>query len=112
MAKKELITELTESEFAKFIADKKAKLVVVDFFAEWCMPCMMMAPVLESVAGNLEKKGVKFGKINVDNAKEASMKHKISNIPCIVFFKDGKEVGRSVAAVNEEVLEERIKNCL
>jgi thioredoxin 1 len=112
MPKKELVTELSEGEFAKFIADKKAKLVVVDFFAEWCMPCMMMAPVLETVAGNLEKKGVKFGKLNVDDAKEASMKYRISNIPCIVFFKDGKEVGRSVGAMGEEQLEKKIKGFL
>jgi thioredoxin 1 len=110
MAKEE-VTKLSEAEFSKFINDKKAKLVVVDFFAEWCMPCVMMAPVLESTAENIAKEGVKFGKINVDEAPKVSMENKISSIPCIIFFKNGKEAGRS-GPLSEDGLEEKIKSYL
>ncbi len=106
------VTELSEGEFQKFIEDKKSKLVVVDFFAEWCMPCVMMSPILEETAEELGEDKVKFGKINVDEARETSMKYQISSIPCIVFLKDGKEVGRSIGAVNVETLKARISEHL
>jgi len=112
MAKKESVTELSESKFTEFIEDDKAKLVIVDFFAEWCFPCTMMAPVLDNVAEKLSSKGVKVGKINVDDAQKVSMKYEISSIPCIVFFKNGKEAGRSVGALTEEQLEDKLNGLL
>jgi len=110
MAKKELVSELSESGFASAINDKKSKIVIVDFFAEWCMPCTMMAPVMERLAeANTD---VKFCKINVDDASNLSSKYEISSIPCIVFFKDGKEVERVIGAVPEESIQEKIKSYL
>jgi thioredoxin 1 len=105
MVEKESVSELTASEFSGFI--KKNKLAIVDFYAEWCMPCVMMAPIFESIAEK-QKKAV-FGKINVDEAEELAREYDATSIPCIVFFKDGKEVDRIVGSVNEEVIEEKIK---
>ena len=87
--------ELTEEEFNEIISNGH-KLVVVDFFAEWCMPCVMMSPIIEELAESITMKEVKFVKINTDDNPHLSQKYKISSIPCLVIFKKGKEVGRIV----------------
>ena len=69
--------------------------VVVDFWAEWCGPCRMMAPVLEQLAGELEGR-VSFAKLNVDENPELSVRYRVEGIPTLVVFAEGKEVGRIV----------------
>jgi thioredoxin len=108
--KKDAVTEITETEFSKIINDKKIPLIIVDFFAEWCMPCVMMGPVFEHVAG--KSKSVKFCKINVDDASKLANQYEVSSIPCIVFFKDGKEVDRVIGGLNEDLLQEKIDDYL
>jgi len=108
MGKKEMVSELSEDNFNRIINDEKTPLVVVDFFAEWCMPCVMMGPVIERMAEKNTE--VKFCKINVDDAPNLSNEYEVSSIPCIVFFKEGKEVDRIVGAVNEHILNEKIKD--
>ncbi len=110
MAKKELVSELTESEFTQVINEKKSPLIIVDFFAEWCMPCQMMAPIIARLAEKNPK--AKFCKINVDNAAKLSDEYEISTIPCIIFFKDGKEIDRIAEAVGEEKLSEKVRDYL
>jgi len=110
MPKKEAVQPLSSEEFQNFISDKKAKLVIVDFFAEWCMPCVMMAPVLEKFAQ--KNPTIKFGKINVDDAGELSNRFEVSSIPCVIFFKDGEEVDRVVGSVSDFVLNEKIRDYL
>jgi thioredoxin 1 len=110
MARKELVQELTQKEFPSVVNDKKNKLVIVDFFAEWCFPCTMMAPIFERFAEKNSE--VKFAKINVDDASDLSDQYEISSIPCIIFFKDGKEVDRIVGSVSEDILEEKISDYL
>ena len=110
MPKKESVSEITETEFSKIINDKKIPLIIVDFFAEWCMPCVMMGPVFERVAE--KSKSVKFCKINVDDAPKLSNQYEISSIPCIVFFKDGEEVDRVIGSLNEDLLQEKIDDYL
>ena len=69
--------------------------VLLDFFADWCGPCKMLAPVLHEIAGEYD--GVlKVGKINVDEQRELAMRFQVSGIPTLVLFKDGKPVARSV----------------
>ena len=101
--------EITECEFQEII-NNSHKLVVVDFFAEWCMPCLMIAPVIEELAEKLGE--VKFSKINVDDNQELSRKFKISSIPCLIIFKDGEEVGRIIGNQQPEAIEEKIKSHL
>jgi len=107
---RDTVQEITENDFSKIINSKKENLVIVDFFAEWCMPCVMMGPVFHRLAGKFEK--VKFAKINVDDAPALSQKYRISSIPCIVFFKDGAEVDRVVGGVGEDILIEKIQDYL
>ena len=91
------VKEITDSEFAEATA---GGLVLVDFWAPWCGPCQMMAPILDAVA---QKIGAgKICKINVDENTEAAGKFGVQSIPTMVFFKDGNEVGRVIGAHSEE----------
>ena len=69
--------------------------VLVDFYADWCNPCKMMAPTVAKLAEAYEGK-VKVGKINVDEQMELAMRFQVSSIPMLVVFKDGKAVAKSV----------------
>ena len=91
-------------EFEKFV---EKGISVIDFFAEWCMPCVMMAPVFEEMGEKFSK--LKFAKVNIEDNKELAEKFKVMSIPCLIIFKNGKEVQRIVGAVGEEVLEAKIK---
>jgi len=109
VAKNDSAMEVTNEDF-KNIINNSHKLVVVDFFAEWCMPCLMVSPIIEELAE--EMKDVKFVKINSDDNQDLSRKYNISTIPCLVIFKDGEEVGRIIGAQPKENIEERIRNYL
>ncbi len=98
--------EVTDEEFSQII-NNSHKLVVVDFFAEWCMPCLMLAPIIEDLAEHM--KDVKFVKINVDDNQNLAGKYKVSSIPCLVIFKNGKEVDRIIGAHSSDVIEEKIR---
>ena len=108
MESKEIVQELSSSKFSNIISYNG--LSVIKFYAEWCMPCVMMGPVFDSVAEGQPK--VKFGKVNIDGAEEIAQKYDIEVIPCIVFFKNSKEVDRQVGSCSEEELQEKIKNNL
>ena len=75
----------------------KEGTVLVDFNANWCGPCKMLKPVLESVASE----GKKIVSINVDDARDLAIKYGVMSIPCLVVFKDGKEVKRSVGLIGK-----------
>ena len=116
MIAKENVRELTSGEFSSLLNKEKDKLVLVDFYAEWCMPCLMMAPILESMAsqyaGSDKKDKVIFTKINVDESRELSQKYNISSIPCLIFFKQGQEIDKIIGAVSEEQIQEKINENL
>ena len=101
--------EITSNEF-KDIIHNSHKLVIVDFFAEWCFPCLMISPIIEDLAKQMKE--VKFTKINVDDNQELSHKYNVSHLPCLIIFKDGKEVDRIIGAQQLELIEEKIKNWL
>ena len=71
------------------------KPVLLDFYADWCGPCKMLAPVLHEIAEE-NADTLKVGKINVDEQMELAMRFKVSSIPMLVVFKDGKAVAKSV----------------
>jgi thioredoxin 1 len=99
--------EISSREFEETINNKEKPVAVIDFYAEWCMPCLMIAPILEELAGKFKE--IKFAKVNVDENKELSSKLNITSMPCLVIFKEGKEVERITGALPAEVLEEKIK---
>lgn len=79
--------------------------VLVDFYADWCGPCKMMAPVVEALAEKYEGK-VKVGKINVDNSPATAASFRVMTIPTLIFFKEGKAVQTIVGVTAQEKLEE------
>lgn len=98
---------LTEKDFAAAIEDKKYSLIIVDFYADWCGPCQMMAPILARLAERNPK--VKFCKINVDDAPKISEQYEISTIPCMIFFKEGREVDRIAQSVSQDIFQEKLE---
>lgn len=98
--------DISAKEFDETINNKDKPIAVIDFYAEWCMPCLMLAPILEELASKL--KDIKFARINVDENKELSSKFNITSIPTLIVFKNGEEVERLTGALPEEVLEEKL----
>lgn len=76
----------------------EGKLMMVDFWAEWCGPCQMLGPVIESLAEKYEGKAV-VGKVNTDEEPELAIGYQVSGIPTVIFFKDGKEIERLVGVM-------------
>jgi thioredoxin 1 len=74
-------------------------LAVVDFWAEWCGPCRMIAPVLEQLAGEYAEKGLKVAKLDVDVNQQTAMRYNVRSIPTLLFFKGGRHVDTVVGAV-------------
>uniref|UniRef100_A0A7C2S9E8 Thioredoxin n=1 Tax=Archaeoglobus fulgidus TaxID=2234 RepID=A0A7C2S9E8_ARCFL len=93
--------KLTSSNFNEII--KNNENVVVDFWAEWCMPCRMIAPVVEELAKEYAGKVV-FGKLNTDENPAIASRYGISAIPTLIFFKKGKPVDQIVGAMPKSEL--------
>ena len=85
--------------------------VVVDFWAEWCMPCKMVAPVLDQISQDYAGR-LKIAKVNVDDAGEIAQKYNIVSIPTLLLFKGGNVVGQQVGAVPRETIESLFKDHL
>lgn len=86
-------------------------VVVVDFWAVWCGPCRMLAPVVEQVANEVSGRAV-VAKCNVDEAKEVALKYRIMSIPTLLFFKNGEVVNKTVGVVSKEDIITIINNLL
>jgi thioredoxin 1 len=96
------ILKLTDAEFENKVI-KSDKPILVDYWAEWCGPCKMIAPVLEEVAEELSDK-VLIGKLNVDENSQTPPKYGIRGIPTLMLFKNGEAVGTQVGAVSKSDL--------
>lgn len=98
---------LTDANFREHIANGS---LVVDFWAAWCGPCRMIAPVIEQLAS--ERHDVKFAKLNVDENPRTAEAFNVQGIPLLVLFKDGRERGRVVGAVPRTQIEAAIRQYL
>ena len=98
------ILTLTDKNFAN---QTKNKVVLVDFWAAWCAPCRMMAPVLNEMAGELGG-NKRIGKINVEEYQSLAQQFKVRGIPTMILFKDGKEVNRFVGVKSKDFLMKQI----
>ncbi len=89
--------EVNDSNFDEVVV-KSEKPVLVDFWAEWCGPCRMIAPIIEEISHEFDGKALVV-KCDVDNSPSVAMKYSIRNIPTVLFFKGGKVADKQVGAV-------------
>jgi len=107
MATSEAIIEITDANFAEEIEQGEG-LAMIDFWAVWCGPCRLVAPVVEALASDYQEKGLKVGKLDVDSNPSTTARFRVMSIPSILFFKDGELVDQVVGAVPRPHLEEKI----
>ena len=100
------VINLTRDNFEAEVTEFKG-MVLVDFWASWCMPCKMLSPVVDEVAE--EVISVKVAKVNVDEQQSLAARFDVMSIPTLIVFKDGKEVRRSVGVMPKEAVKELVK---
>jgi len=105
VADNDKILTLTDKNFQH---QTKNKVVLVDFWAAWCGPCRMMAPVLNDVASELTGNS-HIGKVNIEEFQSLAQKFKVRSIPTLILFKDGKEINRFVGVKSKEFLFQQIQ---
>ena len=105
--------KIVHTSDAAFDADvlQNSKAVLLDFWAEWCGPCKMIAPLLDEVADKYEDK-LDVVKLNVDENPQTAAKYRVMSIPTILFFKDGQVVDTVVGAVPERALQPKVDSLL
>ena len=100
------IIDLTKENFQAEIT-KSDKPVLVDFWAVWCGPCQMMAPILHELEA--EMPDVQIGKVNVDEQMDLARQFRVVSIPTLIIFKNGQEVQRMVGVTSKEELKDALK---
>ena len=88
-------------------AIESGKVVVIDFWATWCGPCLKLGPVVEELAEKYGDKAI-IGKINIDEESEIVMENRVRSVPTVLFFKDGEVAARSVGIVKLDELEAKL----
>jgi thioredoxin 1 len=100
----ENIKKFTEDTFTNEIS---SGVTLVDFYADWCGPCRMLAPVLEQVASDLKGKAT-VAKLDIDHAQKVSSTYQVTSVPTLILFKNGKEAGRLVGLRDAEAIKDFI----
>lgn len=98
------VLTLNKDNFSAEVLENKGT-VLVDFWAGWCGPCMMLSPIVDELAEEVE--GVTVGKVNVDENQELAIRYGIDSIPALLLFREGKLAGRSVGLRSKEELKQR-----
>jgi len=109
MAESANVVEITDQNFQEVTG--QSGLTMVDFWAVWCGPCRMVAPIVEQLADDYAGQ-VTVGKLDVDNNQRSASQFNVRSIPTILFFKDGKVVDQVIGAVPRPALESKIKQLL
>ncbi len=104
----DLIQLVADDTFASATA---TGVVLVDFYADWCGPCRMLSPVLERLAKDIQGKA-KIVKVDTDKAEKTAASFRITSIPTLILFKDGKEIERVVGLRDEQALKAMISKAL
>lgn len=94
------VVTLTDQNFDQEVLQSRIP-VLVDFWASWCGPCLMAAPIIEELAKEYEGK-IKVGKLNVDDNPQTAAKYQVMSIPTVILFRDGQEVGRQIGFSGKE----------
>ena len=101
---------VTDANFEKEII-KSDIPVLVDFWAEWCMPCKMVTPILKEIAEEMEGK-IKIAKLNVDNSPQSAGQYGIRSIPSLLIFKSGSVVEQMIGALPKNTIQQKIDNVM
>lgn len=102
------ILKITSENFDKEVLDAD-KITVVDFYADWCGPCKMMAPIMEAVAKELGETAV-VGKVNIDDNQNLAVKYQIMTIPTIAIFKNGEIVESFIGVTDKDEILNAVNN--
>lgn len=105
-----MVKEVSDQNFEDEVI-KSTLPVLVDLWAPWCRPCLMVAPVIDSLAEKYNGK-VKFCRLNIDDNPQTAARYGIMSIPTLMFFKSGKVVDTVIGAVPERALEPKIEGLL
>lgn len=105
------IVEITDQTFANDVEAAEAGTVLVDFWAPWCGPCKMLAPILEEVDAEIGDQ-LKIAKVNVDNNPESAGRFGVMSIPTLIVFKNGEQVAKMTGLQPKEQLVEWVKEYL
>ncbi len=105
-----MVNEITDQEFEQKVIKSKTP-VVVDMWAPWCVPCRMVAPVMEKVSQKYDGK-CSFYKMNVDENPKTAAKFRVMSLPTVMFFKNGEAVNTVVGAVGERALTPKVDEIL
>lgn len=105
------VFEITDTNFDEEIRDRD-ELSMVDFWAVWCGPCRIIAPVIEQLAEDYADRGLRVGKLDVDSNPQTASQFGVRSIPTVIFFRNGEVVDKVVGAVPRPQLEEKIKRYL
>ena len=103
----DVITEITDDNFADEIEQGEG-LYMVDFWAEWCGPCRIIAPAVDELATEYKDKGLKVGKLNVDFNQRTAARFGVRSIPAVLFFKNGELVDQVVGAGPRSMYENKV----
>ena len=101
---------VSDADFSENVENAKVP-VLVDFWAEWCMPCKMIAPIVDELAEEYDGK-INFVKVDVDSSPTTATKYGVRSIPTLLIFKEGKPVQQVVGAVPKSALKQRIEAAL
>lgn len=102
--------EITDDNFDEVVLQSDQP-VLVDFWAEWCMPCKMLSPTIDEIAGEYDGRA-KVGKVDVDSNRDAAMRYGITSIPTVILFKDGKEQKKFVGMAQKDEFTTAIDSAL
>lgn len=104
------VTHVTDESFKDEVLESSIP-VIVDFWATWCAPCRIIAPIVEELANEYDGK-IKVCKLDVDNNPNTAIQYGVRSIPTLLFFKDGKVVGNIIGAVGKNVILEQLNRII